>query len=213
MPTPVLARGERIVIRRFDREHVDKWVSWPRHSDPLFEGYNPPQLTARQRDLYHQQYQSSSTSIQYSVEDHSSEFVGRISLREIEWRRGTAVLGVTFHPARLNQGFGSDALRTFLAYYFGPLKMNTLFLDVAAFNRRAFRVYEKCGFRAVGQRWGEPQVDTAGVFRHPKYDSIRHLFLWEHGLIRPLVVDMVLRRSEWEHRGAIPQRESAAAHA
>ena len=51
----VLAQGERTVVREFERADVDRWMAWPRHRDPLFEGYNAPLLNVRQRDMYHQQ--------------------------------------------------------------------------------------------------------------------------------------------------------------
>ena len=41
-------------------------------------------------------------------------------------------------------------------------------------------------------------ADLAGVFRKPEFQEIRPLFRWDFGLIRPLVIDMVLRRDEWE---------------
>lgn len=198
----VLARGERTVLREFMRADVDRWLTWPRHRDPLFDTYNPPVLTERQRDHYYRQRMESTDTRQYSVDDLQGEFVGRISLREIDWHRGAAVLGVSFHPDRLNQGLGSDALRAFLDFYFDTLNMHALFLDVAAFNHRAYRVYEKCGFQRCGQRWGEAQTDTAGIFRHREYDAIRHLFHWEYGLIRPLLIDMVARRPA---RGRLPE--------
>ena len=196
--TRLLARGEKTVLRDFERADVDKWLAWPRHREPLFDTYNPPALTERQRQLYFQQRRHSVDSRQYSVDDLQGDFVGRISLREIDWPRGASVLGVSFHPGRLGQGYGSDALWTFLGYYFGPLKMNALLLDVAAFTVRARRVYEKCGFHKCGQRWGDAQPDTPGVFRKREFESIRHLFHWEYGLMRPLLIDMVIRRDEWE---------------
>lgn len=176
---------------------MDRWLAWPRHKDPLFESYNPPVLSPRQRDNYFRQYHDSPVLRQYSVYDLQEEFVGRISIREIDWRLCTAVLGISFHPERLSQGLGSDALEAFLGYYFGPLRMNVLYLDVAAFNHRARRVYEKLGFIGRGERWGEPQTDYAGVFRRAEYQAIRHFFRWDSGLIRPLLIDMMLRREDW----------------
>lgn len=193
----VLARGEKTVVREFARPDVDRWMAWPRHRDPLFDGYNAPMLSLRQREIYYQQRVHSPDSKQYSVDDLSGEFIGRISIREIDWRLGASVLGISFHPELLGQGLGTDALWAFLTFYFGPLNMNVLFLDVAAFNHRAYRVYEKCGFRKCGQRWGDAQSDTAGIFRKSEYRDIRHLFQWEYGLVRPLLVDMALRREEW----------------
>jgi RimJ/RimL family protein N-acetyltransferase len=196
----ILARGEATVLREFERPDVDRWLAWPRHRDPFFDSYNPPVLTVRQRDLYYRQRVQSTDSRQYSVDDLAGEFVGRISIREIDWQFGASVLGLSFHPERLNQGLGSDALNSFLGFYFRTLNMNSLFLDVAAFNDRAYRVYVKCGFQRCGERWGEAQADTAGVFRRREHEGVRHLFHWEYGLVRPLLVDMVLRRPDWEAR-------------
>lgn len=196
----ILARGQKTVLRVFDRSDVDRWIAWPRHTDPMFEGYNPPHLTTRQRDLYYQQRYNAPDGRQYGVDDLEEELVGRISLREMDWRLGSSVLGISLHPGKLNQGLGTDSLITFLGYYFDKLQMSSLFLDVAAFNYRAYRVYEKCGFRRCGQRWGEPQTDVAGVFRKPEYEAIRHLFRWEYGLLRPLLIDMVIRRAEWNQQ-------------
>ena len=106
----ILARGEATVLREFERPDVDRWLAWPRHRDPFFDSYNPPVLTARQRDLYYRQRVQSTDSRQYSVDDLAGEFVGRISIREIDWQFGASVLGLSFHPERLNQGLGSDAL-------------------------------------------------------------------------------------------------------
>lgn len=194
----ILAHGARTLLREFVREDVDRWVAWPRHADPLFENYNPPTLSPRQRDQYYLQHRDAPNSRQFSVDTLQREYVGRISIRDIDWRLGASVLGISFSPSHLDRGLGTDALWAFLGYYYGPLKMSTLFLDVAAFNQRAQRVYEKCGFRKCGQRWGEPQTDLAGIFRKSDYQELRALFRWDFGLIRPLVYDMVLRRDEWE---------------
>lgn len=196
--TAPVARGRRTTLWEFSRADVDRWVAWPRHADPLFEGYNPPHLTPRQRDFYYRQVVQAADARQWAVENDAGDLVGRISLREADWRAGVAVLGLTFHPGMLDRGYGTDALWAFLEYYFGPLEMRVLLLDVAAFNARARRVYEKCGFTPRGQRWGPTQPDLAGVYRRPELQSIRHLFHWEQGMVRPLLLDMALRREEWQ---------------
>ena len=127
----------------------------------------------------------------------AGELVGRISLRDIDFAARCSVLGITFHPYRLGQGLGTDALHALLHHYFDTMGMQTLFLDVAAFNRRAHRCYEKCGFHTTGHHWGEPQPDYAGVMYRREYAGIRHLFRSQGGFIRPLLIDMVLRREQF----------------
>ncbi len=196
-PSPVLARGRLTVIKDFQRTDVDRWIAWPRHSDPLFEAYNPPILTTRQRDSYYSQRRAATDQRQYAVEDLCGDFVGRISLRDIDWHARTAVLGISFHPGRLGHGLGTDGLHAFLDYYFSTLDMHAMFLDVAAHNKRAQRCYEKLGFRYLGQRWGDAQPDYAGVFRYPQLEDLRPYFRREAGLVRPLLYDMVLRQEAY----------------
>lgn len=196
--SPVLARGRLTVIKDFQRTDVDRWIAWPRHRDPLFEAYNPPILTTRQRDSYYSQRRAAADQRQYAVEDHVGDFVGRISLRDIDWHARTAVLGISFHPGRLGHGLGTDGLQAFLEYYFGTMDMRVMFLDVAAHNSRAQRCYEKLGFRYLGQRWGDAQPDYAGIFRYPELEDLRPYFRREAGLLRPLLYDMVLRRDAYD---------------
>ena len=194
----LLAQGRKTTLREFSRADVDRWLEWPRHTDPLYHVFNAPPMTARQRDSYWASQRQSPTSRLYAVEDLSEVLVGRIGLREIDWYALSAVLGISFRADRLGEGLGTDAMKVFLGYFFGPLGMDVLFLDVAAYNERARRCYERCGFRHLGEHWGEAAPDLAGVFRDPGHSELRPFFRWEHGLVRPLLYDMVLRRPEYE---------------
>jgi diamine N-acetyltransferase len=193
----IVLEGRDTVLRRFERRDVDRWLAWPRHPDPLFHNYNPPILTARQRDHYFRARDDASDLLQFAVEDRRGELIGRISFRDIDYATRCSVLGITFHPYRLGRGLGTDALRVMLEHYFRAMGMKTLFLDVAAFNKRAHRCYEKCGFQTTGHHWGEPHPDYAGVMYRPEYVGIRHLFRSHGSFIRPLLVDMVLRREQF----------------
>jgi diamine N-acetyltransferase len=204
----ILAEGRKTVLREFSRADVDRWLEWPAHTDPLFNVFNPPAMSPRQRDSYWAHQRQSGTTRLFAVEDLAGTLVGRIGLREIDWYALSAVLGVSFRPDRLSQGLGTDAMQAFLEYYFGPLGMEVLFLDVAAFNLRARRCYERCGFQHLGDHWGEAGHDLAGIFRDPTRQDLRPFFRWEHGLVRPMLYDMVLRRSDYEQhqRGKVSRQ-------
>jgi diamine N-acetyltransferase len=207
-PGKILTEGRKTVLREFGRADVDRWLEWPRHDDPLFHMFNPPPMSSRQRDAYWANHRQSSASRQFAVDDLAGVLIGKISLREIDWYARSAVLGISFRSDRLGQGLGTDAMNALLDYYFGPLGMEALFLDVAAYNERARRCYERCGFRHLGEHWGEAAPDLAGIFRDPAMESLRPLFHREHGLVRPLLYDMVLRRAEHERRAKDDRRGS-----
>jgi RimJ/RimL family protein N-acetyltransferase len=203
----VVAAGAKTTVRKFERNDVDRWLQWPPHSDALFATYNPPRLTPRQRDHYFKLRESDPNLLQFAVEDRHGQLVGRISLREIDWQLRTSVLGLTFHPHRLGEGLGTDGLVALLGHYFGVMTMSAAFLDVAAFNKRALRCYEKCGFRICGHRWGDAQPDYAGVMRLGTPPEIRAAFRQQHGFVRPLLIDMALRRADFLRLRLARERE------
>lgn len=205
-----LARGVRTRIRPFERADVDRWIAWPNHSDPLFEAYNPPTLSARNADLYYQQRIVSDPKLNYAIDDLQGELVGRISLREIDWRKSTSRLGISLNPGRLGQGFGTDALPAFLGYYFIGMSMSSMVLDVAAHNTRAQRLYENCGFEPYGEHWGPPERDAADLFNRSEFAEIRHLFRRDAGFVRPLLIDMVLRQDQWKRLQSAESMDSAS---
>ncbi|MFC4636850.1 GNAT family N-acetyltransferase [Deinococcus hohokamensis] len=49
-------------------------------------------------------------------------------------------------PARVGQGYGTEATRAVIEYGFAQVGLHRISLGVYAFNPRARRVYEKCGF-------------------------------------------------------------------
>ncbi|WP_428426626.1 GNAT family N-acetyltransferase [Pararhizobium sp.] len=65
-------------------------------------------------------------------------------------RRTLLALGI-FDPSRLGQGIGPVAIALVLAHAFGTLNLHRVSLRVLAYNSRAIRAYEKCGFRVEGR--------------------------------------------------------------
>jgi len=65
-------------------------------------------------------------------------------------------------PAHFNHGYGTEATRLVVDFAFDRIGLHRLELEVFAFNPRARRVYEKCGFRLEGTLRDALQWD--GVF-------------------------------------------------
>ena len=60
---------------------------------------------------------------------------------------GSAGLGITIgDPDDTGRGYGSDAIRALLAFGFGELRLERIWLDVYDYNERARQVYERIGF-------------------------------------------------------------------
>lgn len=53
--------------------------------------------------------------------------------------------------SRFGRGYGTEATRAVVAHAFDVMGVHRISLEVYAFNPRAQRVYEKCGFRVEGR--------------------------------------------------------------
>jgi diamine N-acetyltransferase len=170
-----LAAGDRTRIRRFTRRDVDRWLAWPKHADPLYSPYNPLPMTGSLRDAWYDDLVQRQAQLPFAVDDLGGNMIGRIFLRFINRVEGGAVLGIDFDPRHVGQGYGTDALCAFLGYYFGPLGFRRLLLSVAAYNVRARRSYERCGFTYLDTHW-ERLACQADIFGDDRYRELRNLF-------------------------------------
>ncbi len=77
--------------------------------------------------------------------------IGFIDLCAFDWAAGNAWVGIGIGEADYRgKGYGSDAMQLVLDYAFRALNLHRVNLEVFAFNKRAIRSYEKCGFRYEG---------------------------------------------------------------
>ena len=79
------------------------------------------------------------------------ELIGNCGIDDISDIDGTGGLVILIGDKRFwNRGFGADAVRLLLRFGFLTLGLNNIHLRVHAFNERAIRCYEKCGFKQCG---------------------------------------------------------------
>jgi diamine N-acetyltransferase len=173
-------RGEKVIIRPMVREDVEKMRAWRPFTDSLDSLWNEPQRSS-DNDIWFKAQTGDPSRRWYAVEDFSGRLLGRLSLRQIVGRE-SARLGITLAADYVGQGYGTDAIRTFLAYYFGELGFETLYLDVAAPNQRAIHCYEKCGFKYIGSHYREVGSDERLAFlKDERYCDLRRFFKRENG--------------------------------
>ncbi|HEX5824315.1 MAG TPA: GNAT family protein [Candidatus Limnocylindrales bacterium] len=146
---PILAHG-LIYFRPAERDDLPLFVRWLSDarttrtlavvsplSQPLEERWFEQMLEHHGRDRWH-------FVICRLADDRP---VGVIDLHEIDTTNGSAGLGILIGtPDDTGQGYGSDALRAILAFGFGELRLERIWLEVYAINEGARRVYERVGF-------------------------------------------------------------------
>ncbi|MGA9347518.1 MAG: GNAT family N-acetyltransferase [Anaerolineae bacterium] len=188
-------RGKKVIIRPMVREDVEKMQAWRPFTDPLDSLWNISQSSSDNYIRFQAQANDPSRRW-YAVEDLSGRLVGRLSLRQIRECK-SARLGITLGAEYVGQGYGTDAIRTFLVYYFWELGFETLYLDVAAPNKRALRCYEKCGFEYIGSHYQGIGSDEHLTFlKDERYRDVRRFFKKEKGRNLVLFYDMKIEKKD-----------------
>jgi RimJ/RimL family protein N-acetyltransferase len=96
----------------------------------------------------------------------SGEHVGEVVLNQLDLGNSSMSFRIALQqPGVFGQGYGTEATRAVVDYALDGLGLHRLQLEVFAFNPRARRVYEKCGFVTEGRRrealnWDGEWVDA-----------------------------------------------------
>lgn len=84
--------------------------------------------------------------------DVEGRLIGTIRLDNINShdRRASMAAGI-YDPQLLGKGYGTEAIRLVLDHAFSTLRLHRIGIRVLAYNKRAIRAYEKCGFVVEGR--------------------------------------------------------------
>lgn len=85
------------------------------------------------------------------IEVHG-RLIGEIRLDNVDLhdRRASMAIGI-LDPAVLGKGLGSEAILLLVRHAFADLQLHRIGIRVLAYNQRAIRAYEKCGFVVEGR--------------------------------------------------------------
>ncbi|TJX13596.1 GNAT family N-acetyltransferase [Tissierella creatinini] len=143
-------RGHKTIIRPLELEHVFRMRLWGFHENPLIADYNFPLMTDEEIEEWYEKKSGRWNNKYFGIFDLYENFIGYLGIKDIRLIRKESYLGLVFDPNFCSKGYGSDALRSFLKYYFSDLGMKRMYLEVAQFNKRAYRLYENMGFKPDG---------------------------------------------------------------
>ncbi len=151
-----LLRGESVTLRPPREDDVETAYAWDR--DPELAAWNgrPPiriSLPAARRDyLSRWEDPSVKTFIIEARDEPNGEPDRPIGMATLyDFRRGGCELGIKIGDKYLRgRGYASEAVDLLLSYCFDGLGLQTVRGSTLSHNVRMQRVFEKCGFREVG---------------------------------------------------------------
>lgn len=144
--------GERVYFRPLELSDLDLLQGWV--NDPEIHQYLArvlPINKVREREWIEGLGKSESDVVFGVALKDGDRLVGSCGLHRIQLPNRSAELGILIGDrAAQNRGLGSEAMRLLCAFGFDSLGLHRIELRVYAYNPRAIRCYEKCGFRVDG---------------------------------------------------------------
>ncbi len=155
-----LARGTLIVLREKATADGEQDYEW--RSDPELANFD----AARPYNGSLKDYLSIfSDELRYpspyrktiAVEDYDGRHIGNVMYYNADFLRREAEIGVTIGLREYwSRGYGTDLLKTFIAYLFETISLDRVYLKTLDWNIRAQRSFENAGFARYGtSRRGE----------------------------------------------------------
>jgi diamine N-acetyltransferase len=197
-PDKIVLKGNKVVLRSMVREDMERRMKWKPYPDPLFFHYNLPDMTGDQKEAWFIKRKNDTSALWFSIDDSKGQLVGFACLNNIEPTSKSAWLGIYFGYEFVNQGKGTDAMLTLMRYFFEEMKFERLLLDVASYNQRAIRCYEKCGFELSRKKYSDhdPRMNL-DIFGDDHFKEVRKYFVNDRNKIRVEFDEMEISREAW----------------
>lgn len=190
-------KGPRIRISPIKLENVYEMRKWGYHYNPLLGDYNFPKMNDREIKLWYKYKTSGWCNKYFAVFNEEDTFIGYLGIKEIKQIRKESTLGIVFDPNYIDKGYGTETLYTFLKYYFNDLGMRKMYLEVAEFNKRAYRLYSNMGFKQVGY-YLDIFFNQKLDFTNPYYLKEKSSFVIDDKKIYNYIYKMKLEKHDFE---------------
>lgn len=90
-------------------------------------------------------------SIHWAIIDETDEYLGTISLKNINTEYNSAEFAISVRKKARERGISVEAVRLLLKKGFKEMGLHRIYMTVLADNIAAIKLYEKCGFTYEGE--------------------------------------------------------------
>ena len=134
-----------VEVRPLKLRDVAQMAHWGRHEDLRFQAYN---FIGKSFGEYLSWYLMKRQPFRKWVYGAFADqlLIGYITVKQFRRDQKSAEMGISFNPDWISKGYGTEAIRQYLALVFDRFGLERVWLKTASFNARAIRCYEKAGF-------------------------------------------------------------------
>lgn len=153
-------------LRESDAPLMLEWM----HDPEMQKGFRKNMLSASLEDAVNfcksakiPQVIKDGQSIHYAIVDESDEYLGTISIKNIDLNNLSAEYAISVRKKAQGRGTAFAATGILLKKAFKEYGLHRIYLSVLADNVPAIRLYEKCGFKPEGEFREHIKIDERFV--------------------------------------------------
>lgn len=133
-----------IQLRRLQLNDAESMLEWMMDPDIYSKmQYDYKNLSLEKCILFIKNSWENTENLHLAISDESGEYLGTVSLKNIDYKNKRTELGIAVHPKYMGKGVAASALREIAKKAFFELKLNRIYLYVRADNIRAVTFYKK----------------------------------------------------------------------
>ena len=137
-------------LRKLEKKDLSGMLEWM-HDPSINRWFKfDPGLITEESALQFIQNSFTGKNRHYAVVDETDEYLGTISLEDIDPENGHALFAISMRSRAAGTGAASAAVKDLLRIAFEEMGLERVYLNVLSDNARARRFYEKAGFRHEG---------------------------------------------------------------
>lgn len=163
-----------MMLRKLKEKDADHMLEWMH--DPEYQPWFRIDMTNKKKEDVLAFINTSESeiadghNIHYAITDDSDEYLGTISLKNIDLLSLNAEYAISLRKKAQGHGIATEATKILLNKAFGELGLKRIYLNVLSENAKAIRLYEKCGFIYEGEF--RKHLFLNGEFKSLKWYSI-----------------------------------------
>jgi RimJ/RimL family protein N-acetyltransferase len=149
--------GKKVRLRALEKSDVDEIMKhWNTYESRIGLGNVIPMSSMMEEEFIQRSHEmaKSGKGYNFAIETlDSKEFIGTCGIDGIWQTNRWSTIGIAIHnPENHDKGYGTDAMICLLKIGFQVLNLHRMELWVTDYNKRAIHVYEKVGFKKIGQK-------------------------------------------------------------
>lgn len=142
----------KIKLRKLKQKDAPLMLEWmqDREINSCFR-FDAQCMTLEKVCSFIEKAQDISTDMHLAVINEKDEYLGTISLKEIDLINHTAEYAISMRKCAIGNGIARSATEKILEKAFTEIELNKVYLNVLSDNIRAIKFYEKLGFEFEGE--------------------------------------------------------------